>query len=891
MEKNLLKHARVYRAIVLVLFVLALALNLSAILLPLSNGLAGYSIWSLAREGGATTSTVYALCLKFGFFLGLVGLVLSALEVIRNKASGNFFSAIYFLVFGVAFFGFQIAYHSVGVGLFVLILLSMVIATIGFAFSVRAKALTKTKAENVPVKPESKRAAVGILVTIAIGLLGLLLCLLFVPVYAVGSTSVDHVCVLGQVLISERAYLEDSVYCLINVALFVILFLYFISSLSYFWSDKKRFVLMARKLMWLEVAVSFEFFMLGYIIQFAYSLQGFYSESISFIPFVIFCALTLPFSILKGQFDVANGIVDAPRKGHIRFTDIEPLVYLLLVTAVTVVSLFFNIIDVKFDSTAHNEDVTLTGLKLLQDYPNLGSGYQVLAFGIMLMVICSGIGLVLALSGFFSRYKHFPALAKAVTYVNVFFIFVFGVAGIYFTIATQITEESTLEVIRYYFPAYTKDYTYSIHSDAFYCLLVDVIIVAVMIIRKALDGERGNLSVESANVAGGGGTGGTGLIGGEDETAEGHFDPCPAFSQIDAKEAEFAADLTKRKAIAAAAPSLSGLVKFVVTYAKDSRLHLSYSYEDMATFVAGLGACRLSILQGMSGTGKTSLPKIFSEAIAAKCDLIEVESSWKDKNELLGYYNEFSEKFTPKKFTQALYAANLNTEIPTFIVLDEMNLSRIEYYFSDFLSLMENEPDKRELKLLNINLRAKDGGLWREYKALKDGSLLKVPSNVWFIGTANRDESTFVISDKVYDRAYTMNFSKRAPKVRDYGNPIPQQFYSAQKLLSLYEDAKAKGTFDAESNNLIKSVEELLLPFNISFGNRILRQIEDFVDIYEECFPGRNVQDQAVETILLSKVVAKLEVKTIDDKEELVRQFADLGLARCADFISKLNED
>jgi 5-methylcytosine-specific restriction endonuclease McrBC GTP-binding regulatory subunit McrB len=124
----------------------------------------------------------------------------------------------------------------------------------------------------------------------------------------------------------------------------------------------------------------------------------------------------------------------------------------------------------------------------------------------------------------------------------------------------------------------------------------------------------------------------------------------------------------------------------------------------------------------------------------------------------LGYYNEFSEKFTPKKFTQALYKAALNPEIVTFIVLDEMNLSRIEYYFSDFLSLMENEEGKRSLKLLNVPLfqKTKDGEV--PYKVLKEGETIEIPSNIYFIGTANRDESTFVISDKVYDRAHTMNF-------------------------------------------------------------------------------------------------------------------------------------
>ena len=248
-------------------------------------------------------------------------------------------------------------------------------------------------------------------------------------------------------------------------------------------------------------------------------------------------------------------------------------------------------------------------------------------------------------------------------------------------------------------------------------------------------------------------------------------------------------------------------------------------------------------------------------------------------------------KYTPKKFTLALYKAALNQDIFTFILLDEMNLSRIEYYFSDFLSLMENEEDQRRIKLINIKLTRKDGEKESEYLALESGHTLKVPANVWFIGTANRDESTFVISDKVYDRAHTMNFTKRAPKVRNYADPIPKQYYDYQTMNSLFESAKAKGNFDAEHSELIKSIELLLAPYNISFGNRILKQIEDFVNIYKECFINDDVESEAIEKILLSKVVAKLEVKTIEDKEKLELEFKKLNLHQCAEFIRHLDED
>ena len=121
------------------------------------------------------------------------------------------------------------------------------------------------------------------------------------------------------------------------------------------------------------------------------------------------------------------------------------------------------------------------------------------------------------------------------------------------------------------------------------------------------------------------------------------FDSCPSFTEIDNKEEEYNQELEFRKTKLFQNPSLPSLVNFIVDYARESRLHLSYTPEDIASFIAGLGSTKLLILQGMSGTGKTSLPKIFCEALMGNCEIIEVESSWKDKNELLGYYNEFSE--------------------------------------------------------------------------------------------------------------------------------------------------------------------------------------------------------------------------------------------------------
>lgn len=205
---------------------------------------------------------------------------------------------------------------------------------------------------------------------------------------------------------------------------------------------------------------------------------------------------------------------------------------------------------------------------------------------------------------------------------------------------------------------------------------------------------------------------------------------------------------------------------------------------------------------------------------------------------------------------------------------------------------MENEEDKREIKLLNVKLSRIVQEQPHEYYGLVDGHTIKIPTNVWFIGTANKDESTFEISDKVYDRAQTMNFNKRAPKVYSFSEPLSPKFASYEQIAHLFEEAKQKYKFEAEDNKIISKVEKLLIPYNISFGNRILKQMEDFVKIYCACFGDKDaVVDDAVEKIVLSKVVSKLEYKIVENKEELALEFDKLGLSLCSQFVRKLNED
>ena len=168
-----------------------------------------------------------------------------------------------------------------------------------------------------------------------------------------------------------------------------------------------------------------------------------------------------------------------------------------------------------------------------------------------------------------------------------------------------------------------------------------------------------------------------------------------------------------------------------------SQLHLYYTKEIIARFFAGMATSKVLILEGISGTGKTSLPYAMGKFFNKETSIISVQPSWRDRAELLGYLNEFTKKFNETDFLKAVYQAGYSDK-PNFIVLDEMNLARIEYYFAEFLSVMEM-PDVHEWKIDLVPASEPS-----DPKLLINGKLF-INQNTWFIGTANKDDSTFTV--------------------------------------------------------------------------------------------------------------------------------------------------
>ena len=285
--------------------------------------------------------------------------------------------------------------------------------------------------------------------------------------------------------------------------------------------------------------------------------------------------------------------------------------------------------------------------------------------------------------------------------------------------------------------------------------------------------------------------------------------------------------------------------RFVNFAASQHRLY--YSKKVISKFLAGLATSKIIILEGISGTGKTSLPYCFSRFVRNQATIVSVQPSWRDRTEILGYLNEFTKKFNETDFLKALYEVSYREDV-NLIVLDELNLARIEYYFAEFLSVMEM-PDKSEWKIDLVPTQ-----LPSDPKHLAGGKLL-IPQNCWYIGTANRDDSTFTITDKVYDRAVTLYLNERA---QFFDAPFTDSInISFNYLENLFTEAYEKYPISLKSLKNIDQIDIFIQDnFKVAFGNRILKQIKLFVPVYVAC---GNSENDALDFMISSKIFKKFE--------------------------------
>jgi hypothetical protein len=276
-------------------------------------------------------------------------------------------------------------------------------------------------------------------------------------------------------------------------------------------------------------------------------------------------------------------------------------------------------------------------------------------------------------------------------------------------------------------------------------------------------------------------------------------------------------------------------------------MKLYYEKKVIMTFISAMATTRLIILEGISGTGKTSLPYAWGKFLKHESAICAVQPSWRDRSELVGYLNEFTKRFNETDFLKNLYDFNYRSDIG-FIVLDEMNLARIEYYFAEILSTLEM-PNSNEWK---VDIVPDAWG--SDPKLIVDGKC-QVPTNVWFVGTANNDDSTFTITDKVYDRAVPIQLNtKGAPFACN--DQLPMQV-GTDYINTLFDIAKISHPM---SEDMIKKLDILdayvIENFRLAFGNRILKQFKDFIPVYVAC---GGTETEALDYMLTYKILRKFE--------------------------------
>ena len=317
-----------------------------------------------------------------------------------------------------------------------------------------------------------------------------------------------------------------------------------------------------------------------------------------------------------------------------------------------------------------------------------------------------------------------------------------------------------------------------------------------------------------------------------------------------------------------------------------SKLKLYYSEKMIRLFVSAIASTKLVILQGISGTGKTSISLAWGNFVKHPSCVASVQPSWRDRTDIFGYLNEFTKKFNETDFLAYLYEAGYTDEIYT-VILDEMNLARVEYYFAEMLSILEMHSTK------DWKIEVVQSSWPTDPKKLIRGKL-QIPPNAWYIGTINNDDSTFMVTDKVYDRAMPIDINEKGIAFE------PDQVDAIDVNYSYLNGLFDKAMKDyAISPATLKKIDDMdnytIKHFRVAFGNRIVKHMRKFVPVYVAC--GGD-ETEAVDYFMAKKVLRKFEalnLALIRDEidgyiEFLDKNFGKGKMSECIEFLLRLKK-
>ncbi|ANY76822.1 hypothetical protein BB934_00130 [Microvirga ossetica] len=279
------------------------------------------------------------------------------------------------------------------------------------------------------------------------------------------------------------------------------------------------------------------------------------------------------------------------------------------------------------------------------------------------------------------------------------------------------------------------------------------------------------------------------------------------------------------------------------------------------------------ILAGLSGTGKTQLALKYARAVHGVklrnpnpfLFVCPVRPEWTDPTGLTGYYDVLSNRYVVPPFLEAVLLATAHKDSPVFVVLDEMNLARVEYYFSDVLSAIETQ----EALQLHTNGVPLEGS-----KGTNIPAELRIPDNLYVIGTINIDETTNAVSDKVLDRAIVIDMS--AVDLAGFMSTL-------EAREPQLKDARAA------CEGFLQIAQDIMAPHSLGFGYRVAEEVvryHAFAAEHLKADPTGTVDDLMVQKVLTKLRGAEKQRRLLTG---LIKAFT--SLPKSQSFLTKLLVD
>ncbi|WP_404460859.1 McrB family protein [Sutcliffiella horikoshii] len=296
------------------------------------------------------------------------------------------------------------------------------------------------------------------------------------------------------------------------------------------------------------------------------------------------------------------------------------------------------------------------------------------------------------------------------------------------------------------------------------------------------------------------------------------------------------------------------LINHIYSYIKSKGFY--YTKEEVINLFLSIKTKPFVILSGISGTGKTKIVQWFAESVGATEDngqftIVPIRPDWNDSSDLLGY-RDIKGEFKPGPLTKVIEKAESNPSLPYFLLLDEMNLARVEYYLSDILSVMETR-------------RWQDGQMISSILLSQElvGRKLMLPNNIYIVGTVNMDETTYPFSKKVLDRANTIEFNRVELSNLDFlkeKESLKSIIVSESKFRAEYLHLKdlyvSNNVLVEKVTSVLERINKSLQIANAHVGYRVRDEI-CFYSAYNE-INGFMTFEKAIDFCILQKILPRI---------------------------------